>query len=373
MAANLRKLNMGHLLLVGILLLACVGLEYYLHRVLGVTDAYSHLFYIPLFIAAFWWGFPGGLLVGLFLGATHTLSYLPHITEAVLATSLAFVLIGSTTGVIGSERKQAERKLQKAYEKEAELRRDLEIQMKRRVEFTRALVHELKTPITPILASSDLLVTELREEPFLSLAKNINRGACAMNDRVDELLDLARGEIGMLQLKLQSMDLLPLLRTTADDMAAIASSQGQSLLLDLPSSLPVAQADGNRLRQIVLNLLSNACKFTPTGGKITLKARKEAAYLVIEVEDTGPGISEEEQQRLFQPYYRLESNRERFSGLGLGLALCKTLVELQGGKIWVKSQKGKGSTFSFSIPLETKNLPEKSIKNEGENYEGLNH
>ena len=111
-------------------------------------------------------------------------------------------------------------------------------------------------------------------------------------------------------------------------------------------------ADEDRLRQIILNLLSNASKFTPDGGKIILRAREKAANLILEVEDTGPGISDKDQKWLFEPYYRVERERERISGLGLGLALSKTLVELHGGQIWVKSQVGQGSTFGFSLPLE---------------------
>ncbi len=358
MTANRKKQNLSRPVIMLILLSVCTGLELYLHKALGVTEAYPHLFYVPLFFAAFWWGFNGGLIVGLFLGTLHIASYFPNISETVIATSSAFVLIGTVTGIISGERKEAERKLQEAYEKETRLRHDLETEMKRRVEFTRALVHELKTPLTPVLASSDLLVAELHEEPLLSLAKNINRGACALNERIDELFDLARSELGMLQLKLLPLDPLPLLQTIADDVTSLASSQEQTLFSDLPASLPPIQADEERLRQIVLNLLNNACKFTPRAGKVTLRARQKAACLVIEVEDTGPGIAEEEQQRLFQPYSRLESDRERLSGLGLGLALCKTLVELHGGQIWVESQKGKGSIFSFSVPLATISLLE---------------
>lgn len=251
-----------------------------------------------------------------------------------------------------TERKRSEEKLQELYEQERKLRQELEAEMMRRVEFTRALAHELKTPLTPMMASSELLAAELREEPLLSLARNINRGAANLNNRIDELLDLARGEIGMLQLKLEPVDLEKLLREVADDMSPVASSHGQALALELPFPLPLARADEGRLRQVVLNLLSNASKFTPGGGRIVLRGREDGADLVVEVQDTGRGITTAEQQRLFEPYHRLESDREHLSGLGLGLALCKTLVELHGGRIWVQSEAGKGSTFGFSVPQE---------------------
>ena len=264
-----------------------------------------------------------------------------------------------------TDRKRADEKLQELYNEERKLRQELETEMRRRIEFNRALVHELKTPLTPILASSDALVAEFQEGPLLSLARNINRGASNLNERIDELLDLAKGEIGMLKLELKPMDPLPLLREVAGGMVPVASSDGLSLFLKLPPSLPLVRADEARLRQIVVNLLDNAFKFTPEGGKITVGAKKRGANLIVEVQDTGCGITKEEQQRIFQPYYRLESDRERFGGLGLGLALSKTLVDLHGGKIWVKSEKGKGSTFSFSLPLTATNQSEDDSKTGG--------
>lgn len=263
-----------------------------------------------------------------------------------------------------TERERAQEKLEELYEQERKLRKELEAEAQRRIEFTRALVHELKTPLTPVLSSSELLATELHEEPWVSIARNIHRGAANLNNRIDELLDLARGEIGMLQLDPKEVDALQLLHEIAEDMAVVVSDNGQSLVLALAPSLPLVWADEERLRQVVLNLLINASKFTPEGGKITLKAREKDGALVVEVQDTGQGISEEEQQRLFQPYHRQINDRERLSGLGLGLALCKYLVELHGGKIWVASQVGKGSTFGFSVPLATASQQQEGSKQE---------
>jgi len=254
-----------------------------------------------------------------------------------------------------TERRRAEEKLQELYRQEKDLRQQLEIEMKKRVEFTRALAHELKTPLTPMLISSQVLASELKEEPLLSLARNISRGASNLNSRIDELLDLAKGEIGMLQLKIEPLDALQLLREVFEYVSPVASSRGQSLIMELPDLLPLVRADKVRLRQIVLNLLSNALNYTAEGGRITLRASQKDTSLVVEVEDNGPGIAEEKQQHLFEPYHRMEVAGERLSGLGLGLTLCKTLVDLHGGQIWVKSHVGEGSCFSFSLPLEAAN------------------
>jgi len=249
------------------------------------------------------------------------------------------------------ERKQAEEKLQFLYQNERDLRQQVQTEMQKRVEFTRALAHELKTPLTPMLMSSQVLASELKDEPLLSLARNINRGALNLNNRIDELLDLARGEIGMLKLRTERFDIRELLVEVVEFSSPIASSRRQSLSLEATDSRLLVKADKGRVRQVLLNLLNNALKFTPEEGKIVLKATKKGPQLIIEVHDSGPGISEEEQHEVFEPYYRARKNGAHLSGLGLGLALCKMLVELHGGRISVKSDLGKGSTFSFTLPL----------------------
>jgi signal transduction histidine kinase len=111
--------------------------------------------------------------------------------------------------------------------------------------------------------------------------------------------------------------------------------------------------DRDRIKQVVLNLMNNSVKFTPAGGKIILSACQEDNNLLVSVSDTGPGISAEQQKNLFDPYHMVADERQRLSGLGLGLTLAKQFVELHGGKLRVQSEQGKGSTFTFSLPLVT--------------------
>jgi signal transduction histidine kinase len=250
------------------------------------------------------------------------------------------------------ERKQVEEKVQVLYQQERDLRRQVEAEMQKRVDFARALAHELKTPLTPMLMSSQMLESQLKDEPLLSLARNISRGASNLNSRIDELLDLARGEIGMLRLRTELFDIQELLKEVVEYSSPVASSHSQSLLLEAADSRLLVRADSGRVRQVLLNLLNNALKFTPEGGRISLKATKKGPQLLVEVHDTGPGISEEEQQDLFEPYHHAPKDREHLSGLHLGLALCKMLVELHGGRISVRSSLGEGSTFGFTLPLE---------------------
>jgi len=255
----------------------------------------------------------------------------------------------------------SEGELEKLYEEEKQLRQKLETEIKKRIEFTRALVHEIKTPLTPVLASSDLLLQNAKDKIVYGLAQNIYQGATNLDSRIDELLDLAKGEIGMLRLSLEPIDPRHLLQKIYNEAASVALRNEQYLNIELPASLPTVWIDEERFCQVVLNLLNNAFKFTPSGGQVTLKARQKDATLVVEVHDSGPGIDEEDQQLLFEPYQILKGDKEHLSGLGLGLSLSKQLVELHGGQIWIESQKGKGSTFGFSLPIKppARGKPEK--------------
>ena len=253
-------------------------------------------------------------------------------------------------------------KLKQLYEHEKKLRQELETEINKRIEFTRVLVHELKTPITPVLASCELLLEELNDESLLPLVKNISNGASNLNKIIDELLDMVKGEIGILQLNPEWVYLQQLLQEIASNVTPLALRRGQNLSLELPASLPAIWADEKRLQQVILNLLNNAFKFTPTGGKITLRSREDGNNLIVEVEDTGRGINKQEQGVIFEPYQQLVSDGLHQSGLGLGLSLSKRLIKLHGGQIWVKSQVGRGSTFGFSVPIKAAGTREKDVE-----------
>ena len=238
--------------------------------------------------------------------------------------------------------------------REREARLEMEEQNKAREQFVHVLAHELRTPLTPIFASARMLSEQLSSEagsPQDRLLRNILRGAADLESRLLDLLDLAQFEAGAFDLEIAPVDAVVLLREVASQFEPLAEEKRQTFLLELPESLPPLKADRRRLGQVLMNLLQNAVKFTPEGGSIWLSAMAREQDLVVEVRDTGAGLSPQEQQRLFQPYYRSEGDRS-LPGTGLGLSLCKQLVEAHGGKIWVESEPGKGSTFSFTVPLE---------------------
>lgn len=219
--------------------------------------------------------------------------------------------------------------------------------------FIDTLSHELKTPLTSIIAAAGLLEEELQDtadESHRKLMQTIIRNSNSLETRLVELLDIVKTGSGKLQLQFEPVDLKSIILGTCMQISPLIHNKGQKLNTELPDFVPIIQADGQRLEQVLLNLMNNASKFTPDGGIITVRVHKEDTGLVVEVSDNGIGIPKDQQDRLFKPYSRVAADRQRHPGLGLGLALSKQVIELHGGKIWVDSDADKGATFSFFLP-----------------------
>ncbi|HSW58213.1 MAG TPA: PAS domain S-box protein [Dehalococcoidales bacterium] len=249
-----------------------------------------------------------------------------------------------------TERKKAADEMKTLYAREKATSQALAQEIHKRADFFNALVHELKTPLTPILVSSETLKELAPDSTFRNLASNVFHAATRLNNRTDELLDISKGEMGLLKLKTDPVDINILLKDLLNYIQPQIAQNRQFLIASIPAILPQVNGEEMRIRQIILNLLDNAIKFTPDNGNIFLEVIADSQTLLFKIKDTGRGISEVEKERIFQPYNRIEADRQHFSGLGLGLALCKQLVELHGGKIWIESQKNQGTTFCFTLP-----------------------
>lgn len=266
---------------------------------------------------------------------------------------------GRLIGLVGvirdiSERRKAEAELKHLYESEQRSRQQLEIEINRRTEYTRSLVHELKTPLTVMVAASELLAEEISQQGVTGqLASIVHRGALDLDRRIEQLLDLARAERGMLDIRLQPMDIQRLLQDVVAAMTPLVFGKAQTLNLDAPPTLPQIDGDEARLRWVVMSLVENASKYTASGGSIRVSARAESnGQVVVEVQDNGRGIAPEDLPHVFDPYHRRSRDQERLGGLGIGLPLSKMLIELHGGKIWISSEPGKGTRVGFSIPVQ---------------------
>ncbi|MEW6141540.1 MAG: histidine kinase N-terminal 7TM domain-containing protein [Chloroflexota bacterium] len=251
-----------------------------------------------------------------------------------------------------AELRKAHAEMEKVCQEETRLRQELQAEIARRDEYFRVLVHEMRNSLAAVIASSELLTDVAGEGDATTVANNIHRSALALDKRVAELLDLARGEMGLLKIALEPIDLAQLLQQIAAETSPQASGKQQTLAMETTGSLPPVSADETRVRQIVLNLLNNAFKFTPAGGKITIRAETgNPGEVLTRIEDNGPGMDEETRLHLFDPYWQRAAQKGGQSGLGIGLALSKLLVELQGGRITVESEPGKGTAISFTLPV----------------------
>jgi signal transduction histidine kinase len=251
-----------------------------------------------------------------------------------------------------TERQRAQEIIESSLKAEKTLREELQGEIRNRSEYTRALIHELRTPLTALVASTELLGDLVHEGTAGALVSNVARASANLNQRIGELVEMAKGEIGLLKLTPEPFDLAVLLRHIIEEMTPLADRQNLTLVSQVPDGLPLAMGEGPRVRQVVVNLLSNSFKFTAAAGVVRVKLEAAGPRMLrISVQDSGRGMSEEELKYLFDPYHRRPHDKDRLGGLGIGLALSKMLVELHGGTIQAQSEAGMGTTISFTVPV----------------------
>jgi signal transduction histidine kinase len=229
-------------------------------------------------------------------------------------------------------------------------------------EFTSMVSHELKTPLTSILGYSDLLLArEFPAEDQKNFLKILRREAENLENLVNDVLDFARIEANTVRINRWTVPLQELCTDLSRQLQRQPTFDSHTITIDIPVDIPPVHADKERVRQIITNLLTNAAKYAPSGGDITLRVRElselpdmhpSGRFVGISVTDNGIGISPENLQRIWDRFMRVDnSNTKSIGGTGLGLSIVKGLVELQGGRVWATSVVNKGSTFSFTLPI----------------------
>jgi signal transduction histidine kinase len=237
-----------------------------------------------------------------------------------------------------------------------ELRRlygELEAASLHKSEFLANMSHELRTPLNAILGFSQVLrerlfgeINEKQEEYLDDILSSGNHLLALIND----VLDLSKVEAGQVELETAPFSLREALEHGVVMVRERATRDGVQIALSAGLDVDAVKGDERRIRQVIFNLLSNAVKFTPPGGAVDVNAARVDGEVRVSVADTGPGIASEDCQRIFEEFQQTEAGIDQREGTGLGLALSKRLVELHGGRIWVESELGKGSTFVFTLP-----------------------
>ncbi len=242
------------------------------------------------------------------------------------------------------------------------LRQAAEDERRAKEQFVANVSHELRTPLNMIIGFCEMITNAPetynaagggRIPPALLADLNIVlRNSRHLSELIDDVLDLSQIAAGRMALTKERIALAEIIDSAAVAVRPLLASKRLNLAVDVAADLPLVFCDRTRIREVVLNLLNNAARFTERGG-VTIRARQDGEDVVVSVADTGPGISEEDGRRLFQPFEQLDASiRRRHGGTGLGLSISKGFVELHDGRIWVESQRGAGTTFYFSLPID---------------------
>ena len=237
-----------------------------------------------------------------------------------------------------------------------ELRRlytELEAASRHKSEFLANMSHELRTPLNAIIGFSQVLRDEMvgsvnpKQAEYLD---DITSSGNHLLSLINDVLDLSKVEAGQVELQVHPFSLREALERGVVMVRERATEEGVRVAFAADPEVDVVDGDERRIKQVIFNLLSNAVKFTPAGGEVDVSATRVNGEVRVSVADTGPGIAPEDRDRIFEEFQQSESGVGLREGTGLGLALSKRFVELHGGRIWLESEPGRGSTFTFALP-----------------------
>jgi len=215
------------------------------------------------------------------------------------------------------------------------------------------VVHELRTPVTSIVGYAQMLkLPDIPDQSKQQFAEIIRREAARLGNMVNDFLEWARLESGRVRLAKERVDMRAVAEETILVMRPQADQRDITMSLQTPDEIPVIAGDSKRLKQVLLNLVSNAVKYNCDGGRVGVGIAVSAEMLRVSVSDTGPGIAAEDLPHIFQRFYRVAGTEEQVKGTGLGLCIAKQIIEMHGGEMDVESQLGVGTTFSFTLPIE---------------------
>jgi signal transduction histidine kinase len=232
---------------------------------------------------------------------------------------------------------------------------ELETASRHKSDFLATMSHELRTPLNAIIGFSEVLHEQMfgeLNERQRAYVEDVLAAGRHLLSLINDVLDLAKIEAGRMELELSQVEIAELLRSALSMHAEQADRGGIQLALETEPEEIAITADDRRVRQIVFNLLSNAIKFTPRDGRVDVSARLDDGRVELAVADTGPGISSEHLETIFEEFEQASDGKQAEEGTGLGLPLSRKLVEMHGGRLWVESEVGRGSTFRFTLPVE---------------------
>ncbi len=234
---------------------------------------------------------------------------------------------------------------------------ELKTASRHKSEFLASMSHELRTPLNAIIGFSDVLldpsltVSDAERAQFL---RDILDGGKHLLSLINDILDLSKIEAGRMDLQRELASLPALVAGVQSTVQTLAARKAIELRIELDPAVDILHMDALRIRQVLLNLVGNALKFTPDGGAVSVRTRKDVSGARVDVEDTGPGIAVADQERIFLPFEQGSmAGADKPQGTGLGLALAKKFVEMHGGRLWVESETGRGSRFAFTLPATT--------------------